>query len=365
MLRQKKYGKFLWIFHLLIITIFLASCHRALPQKNVVTRLDKFDPMHIEVDPTGKLPPRFWDTYTLFEQAGTFFDAKQYDKAVEFYLKLVQAYPNSETAPLALFNAGLCYEELQEWDKAIICYSQIQKNYPNKADRIELQTRQGTCLENKGDWKTARKIFIETAEYWEATPIQRVEFRGRAAEALYFLGQIEDAEYELRNVEADYINFERGHVPYKKYFRARLLFHLGEVYYAKFEAVSLALPEEKLADQLEFKARLFILAREQYTKCILTYQKEWMTASLYKIGRGYEEFYHILHDAPLPNALSENEVMEYKTKLEKKIAPALSKALEAYQQNIRLGADLKIDNQWIQMSQGRLKVLAPSEVPNP
>ena len=70
------------------------------------------DPLHIEVDPEGSLPPRFWDSYLLMQRAEALFSEKRFSEALPLYRKIASQFPKSDLYPIALYNAGLCLEEL-------------------------------------------------------------------------------------------------------------------------------------------------------------------------------------------------------------------------------------------------------------
>jgi outer membrane protein assembly factor BamD (BamD/ComL family) len=68
----------------------------------------------------------------LFKAGDVSMNIKQGEKAIEFFQKLIDLYPNYKKASFALFLQGFIYEtQLRDMTKAKEIYTQVIEQYPN------------------------------------------------------------------------------------------------------------------------------------------------------------------------------------------------------------------------------------------
>jgi TolA-binding protein len=67
----------------------------------------------------------------MFKSAEQLFAAKDYEKAAEEYLRLVNNSPDHEYAPKALNNAAVAYENIGKYESAMKLYERVYGQYPN------------------------------------------------------------------------------------------------------------------------------------------------------------------------------------------------------------------------------------------
>lgn len=71
--------------------------------------------------------------------AGAYAELKEFSKAAKAYEKAAKVHDNSQTTPVFLLQAGLCYELAQEWGKARETYQRIVREYPLAAEASTAQ----------------------------------------------------------------------------------------------------------------------------------------------------------------------------------------------------------------------------------
>jgi TolA-binding protein len=59
-----------------------------------------------------------YDASALFEKGGKDLRAGRCERAVETYDLLIEGFPDSPLVPLALYNRGLCLDELERHEEA-------------------------------------------------------------------------------------------------------------------------------------------------------------------------------------------------------------------------------------------------------
>ncbi len=337
----------------LLLLFGLTGCSAHKPINQAIN----FPDMHIEVDPTGNLPAKFWDSYSLFNQANRLFDDKEFEQARVIYEQLAKEFPDDQLAPMSLFNAAICHEEAGRFDHAISYYQQIQKQYPDSTDPILLSFRYAYCYENLKRWQDAIAILSSILAHPDVTPVQSIQAEARIAIATFSSGKEDKAKPLLRAALTRYEDLRDRRITVDNYFYAKICFTLGEYYFNRYREVELVGDMDLLEVNLENKGTLFILARAQYLKAIKTYDSEYLFASLHRIGEGYEHFYFSMLNAPLPEDLEPGEEKDYTKLLKEKIAPVLRKSMAAYRRNVEMGIKLRIESPWIDRSKKNLKHL--------
>ncbi len=342
----------------LIILIFIgAGCAAQSGRAARPTQVLDLGAGKIEVDPSGELPPGFWDSYTLMKEGNTLFDRGRYSEAASYFNAAAERFAGEETASLALFNLGACYEKMGDYELALRSYKALEKTAGPKISPQEILTRQLSCLEELGRWTGAVVVCDRLRGLPDLPEPERIDVSLRRGVALYKNGDPEAGKNALKKALMDYRIFERRQLPTNKYFAARGYFFLGEIYFESYEAIALNERGDELRLQLEAKADYLYLARMQYLRSMRTYEGRWLAASLHKLGYGYETLYFSMKNAPLPEDLSESQIGEYKKKLEKRISNLLKKAVDAYERNADLDKRFELQSPWAEKSRERLKYL--------
>ena len=332
--------------------LVLCGCAKRGPN----TQIDLPD-MHIEVDPSGNLPANFWDSYTLFKEADKLFDQERYREAIEVYDKLLIHYPNDKLAPMALFNKGLSLEELGEYKAAEVAYDTLLSTFPKAFPFEKLLFRYAYCYEKTERWNDATRVLQDILRISGVRPIYQTQARARIAVAQFKLGRKDAAQRLLREAIQEYEKYRRSNVSIDSHYYAAACFTLGEYYFEKYKSIELRGDINVMAITLDSKARQFIYARTRYLEAIRTYDHEYMTASLFRIGQGYEHFYFTLLNAPVPLELEPGQEPAYMKKLKEQLAPVFNKALQAYSQALRVSRQLGISNQWVDKAKEREEYL--------
>ncbi len=333
--------------------------------KKPINQSMNFPDMHIEVDPKGELPAKFWDSYSLFNQANRLFDENQFEKARKIFEQLASQYPQDKLAPMAIFNSALCYEETGRFDQALALFNRLQTQYPDAIDPIKMSFRFAFCFENLKRWQDAIAVLSTIPKHPDVTTVQSIQAEARIAIATFYSGREDEAKPLLRKSLTRYEDLRDRRITVDNYFYAWTCFTLGEYYFHRYKAVKLVGDMTELAVSLETKGTLFILSRAQYLKAIKTYDAEYLFASMHRIGQGYEHFYLAVLNAPLPEDLESGEEKDYTQALKERMAPVLRKSMAAYRRNVEMGIKLRIESPWIDRSKQRLKHLENQQQETP
>jgi tetratricopeptide (TPR) repeat protein len=104
-------------------------------------------------DKTGRVPPEFTDpTYSHFVEANKYYDAMEYEKAIEYYDKVIYD-PNYIRA---WNNKGLAFYQMKEFEKALDCFKIVLEGQPN--NRIAWYNK-GVCFAGLGKQRYKEAIY--------------------------------------------------------------------------------------------------------------------------------------------------------------------------------------------------------------
>jgi len=314
-------------------------------------------PVTIVGDPTGRHSD-IYDAYDLFERGDKAFVVADWPLAEKIYRLLLDKYPDSDVAPLARYNLGLVYERTQRWTDALRVYEGFGDDLGKDIRLEEVRMRKAVCLARLARHREAQQQLEAILHQFGVPPLEFNEARARLGIAYYHDGDEILAEHHLRAALEIYErNAERG-VVHARAAYAEGYFVLGEIHFARFRGIELSGNEESMARDLGEKADAFVAARNCYTLAIRTYEPEWVVASLFRIGLGYELFYEAVLATPIPEGLTAAEQTEYRRKLREKLQPVLKKALQAYRRNLELAGDMKVDSEYVRETRERYATLS-------
>ncbi|MCZ7586397.1 MAG: tetratricopeptide repeat protein [Deltaproteobacteria bacterium] len=173
----------------------------------------RFDPLHIEVDPAGELPPRFWDSYSLMQDAGRAFEQKKFEQALALYRKVAESDPASDAVPTALFNAGLCLEKLGRYDEAYDAFVALEKRRGPTIELGEVPRAPGGLPRSRGAVGRSRARGRANLRNVQRHPLERINAAIRAGVALYRAGRADAAKTALKNGLREYRSFAEKQLP--------------------------------------------------------------------------------------------------------------------------------------------------------
>jgi len=296
-----------------------------------------------------------WNAGKLYEQAAL------WEQAARYYQLLADRYASSTHAADALYNAGLLRERLGDTKAAILAYSSYSKQFPKRDDAREVAFRVGVVLELSGQRDAAAKSFAEFATRYPGGA-KAIDALSRAGAALIGAGQYKRAEEPLAKAVALYRKLPAndrgpaGPAAHARYLQAEGIFH-------DFERAQLASDAKRLKRTLEEKSALLEKAKAAFVDTVTFGDPEWATASLLRIGEGYENFSKALRGAPVPPGLSSEEQQVYREELEKVVIVVEEKAIDSYKSGYKKALDLNVFNEFTQKLRQALGRLSDQEFP--
>ncbi len=332
--------------------------------------------------------------FALNNAAVAYEKRKRFDSAAKLYERLVRERPGSTLADEALFRVGLNAERFFNFDKAIKTYSALARDYPNSARRADSVYNAALAMENVQAYERAAKLYLR---YCDLFPD-----RDDAPEVCFRAGGVYAKMGDKRRVIATYRNFIRRYRnddrhrdriadanlrvarAYRelkrekdalKYFdhtvkefeanpksesapyAAEAKFNLIGPKFEDFQRYAISGRNTKQQKKQLIKKSTMLKEVEGAYKRVLGFkQLDWTLASLYRIGRLYQELAASILAAPCPSDIrraarsmgmtAEEVCDEYKIVLEEQAVNVEDKAVLAFEITVNKAREFQIVNEW-------------------
>ncbi len=279
-----------------------------------------------------------WAAAQMFESIAQFGDAAR------FYEAYGRRFPEGEKAHEATYNAVLLRMTAGDWDEAVSVGRYYLERYPRHEQADDVYFFIGRAQEGDEDWDDAATTYREYIRRSRNND-RKVEAQTRLAQVLEQAGNRRGADEALEDAVRTARRQRRG-LQDGLYFAAQARYLQGDRVLAEYEQIAIAGPSEGLRQRLQRKSELLQRAALIYADVVEFGVAEWVTASLYQIGRSYELFAEAMRAFELPEGLSEEEQQVYLDQLAMFIIPMEERALEAYEGGYAKALELRIYNRW-------------------
>lgn len=341
---------------LLLLGIACAACGsrpavRDQPPPTVV----EMEPMVVEFDAAaeGDDAIRAYDAQSLFEDARAAFERHDFAACDTLYGELFERFPQSLYVHSALYNRGLCLEQLREHGRAAAHFRRHAQLSTELRDQRDGEFRWGYNMVKTGDYPTAIHLYTRLLEAPDLQPLDRAECHLRRGIAQFRLSRSGEAEKDLKAamklVEEGTEGFVEG-----SEIMAEAHFRRGEVYQRLSHHVALKLPVKKMKADLADKVRFFRQAQDSYIAALNVKHSYWATAAGLKLGELYEQFYLDVLQAEVPTDFDPVTRQFYFVELRKQLEPLLEQSLAIYEKNITMSERIGAQNEWVTATEDRL-----------
>lgn len=232
----------------------------------------------------------------LYQLAQSYYKQENFVVAQQYFLKLIKGYPESKYLPKAIYWLGWTYYSQGKYEDALTIYQQVIDKFPSYSTRRasladEAQYQIGTCLYNLKRFKEAEDAYQKVIK----TPDAKIK-----KDALYQLGNCLFQQKKYKEAITVYRDFIQTN-PEEKELCAELRYRIGEIYYNQgeikkaIEEYNLLIDEypksAQLDDALYWLGRAFVKDGDR-ASAIMTFRalvkqypdSEWTADSQFRIG---------------------------------------------------------------------------------
>ena len=296
----------------------------------------ELDPMLVTVGKDGK-PGLSVNADEVFQKAYTAYAARRYEDALVHYGTIVEYFPESRFFIPSLFNSGLANEKLERWEQASQSYQRIIDTAPEKSDAKDAYFRLASVYEKLARHADIVELMTQVMLRPDIEHFDRIEAHARRSMALLETEDYVEAEDGFRtllqlNREADISQRLNESAEYI----VQAQFGMGRALHLQVLKIALVLPTEKMGEDLETKANLFLRSQSAYIQALRVHHPQWSVAAGYMIGRLYEDFYLDILSAEIPESLTDEQISLYFEELRKQLRPLMVRAIQVYEKNLSL-----------------------------
>ena len=331
------------------------------------------DPIKLQAHTDGPEPRvEVLEAEPLFDRGSRSLSARRYDEALADYAKLLKHFPDSRFVSPALYNAGLCHENLKQFDKAADMYRKLVKRFGDQKEAIDASFRLGGCYAELRNWPASAQAFAWLLERSDLSISDRVEAMARKGLAHFRLGDQRMCRSTLMAAVRYHKSVETVERLDSDFFLGMIYYYLGAMPHVDFRNLKLD-ANTAMAQTLDDKARLLLLSQAKYIDTIKVKNPYWATAAGFQIGSLYREFYTVLMTsvpdftrkakenaakASIPvNEAQKLLVQVYMEEVHKAVKPLLTKAIRVFEKNIVIAQRVGIDSDWVGKSRHQVDEL--------
>lgn len=304
----------------------------------------------------------FWQAYrfgaenemgplSLFEAAVLWAQPPTQEKSETAFHLFSALYSKSTLHHPALIRLAVLYQETERPFKSAETYEKAAQLPINKTLATKALEQAIALYEISESWEKVSLLAMKRAKTLKAG--QKTDGRSRwmlmAAEANIKIGRGVTANRILSQI----VHETRPEDTVSQY-AAKAHFILAESKRNDYEEIKLVAP---LEENLQKKRTLFDQLLENYDTAMAHPSPILALHANYRIGELFETFSRALLESERPEDLSFDEEELYENLLIEQALPYIEKAEEVYQQNIDVGRETGMANEWISKSERHLFML--------
>lgn len=297
-----------------------------------------------------------FDAEGLFNDAKAAFERHDFAECELTYGKLLDRFPKSKFVFYALYNRGLCLEELRQYGQAAAHFRRHAQLATDLADRRDGEFRMGVNLIRTKNHPEALHLYDRLLKADDLQPADRGECHLRRGIARAHLKQPGKAERDFRAAES-YVRQAYGEHLQGNDLLAEVHFRRGELYQRLSKTVPLKLPLKSMKRDLADKVRFFRQSQSSFIAALNVRNSYWATASGLKLGELYEGFYRDVLSAEVPADFDKATRAYYLFELRKELLPLLEQSLAIYEKNITMSERIGARNEWVEETESRVAKL--------
>ncbi len=229
----------------------------------------------------------------LYQLAQSYYKQENFGVSQQYFLKLIKGYPESKYLSKAIYWLGWTYYSQGKYEDALTVYQQVIDKFSSSTLANEAQYQIGTCLYNLKKFKEAEDAYQKVIKNPTASPKIKKD-------VLYQLGNCLFQQKKYNEAIAVYRNFIQTN-PEEKELCAELRYRMGEIYYNQgeikkaIEEYNLLIDEypksTQIDDALYWLGRCFIKDNDK-SSAVMTFRalvrqypdSEWTADSQFRIG---------------------------------------------------------------------------------
>lgn len=289
-------------------------------------------------------------TADIFKQANDAAKSGATGQAMALYRRIVTEFPESQFAPVSLFNIAAIYDGQGDLANTIATLRDLVKAYPDSRESIDGHLYIAALQAQHEQFAEANTTLDAALARPNLTYADRVEAYARKGYVLIELHKYDEADTALQAAQAQWRAANHIDDPY---YIAMASYYRGELAHRKFLEAPVRLPDDQEVADLEAKRVLAVQAYDFWKQALDFRQAYWATASGYQMSQIFVELWEATVKAPYPKKIAEPTRAQYVTDVHERVREHLEKALEGHRMNVELAKAYGVDTEWSKASETR------------
>lgn len=279
----------------------------------------------------------------LFRAANEAAKAGSTKDAIARYRHLIDEFPDSIYAPVALFNIAAIYDGQGDLTSTITTLRELVEKYPAARESVEGHLYIAALQAEAKHYADAVQTLDAALARTNLTYADRVEALARKGYA----------QLELRSYDAADATFVAAIADWRRapsiddpYYIAMAHFYRGELAHRRFAEAPVRMPDDQLVADLEAKRVLAVQAYDRWRDSLGFKHAYWATAAGYNMSQIFVELWEVTVKAPYPAKLAVAERPKYVVEVHERVREHLEKALEGHRMNVELAKAFGVETSW-------------------
>ncbi|MGE0872936.1 MAG: tol-pal system YbgF family protein [Kofleriaceae bacterium] len=289
-------------------------------------------------------------TADLFRAANEAAKSGQDKDAIARYRQLVSEFPDSQYAPVSLFNIAAIYDRQADMSSTITTLRELVTSYPQSRESVEGHLFIAALQADHKQWREAAKTLGEVLARPNLTFADRIEAHARTGYV-----ELEQHAYDAadRSLSAAIGEWRKAARIEDPYYIAMAHYYRGELFHRRFAEAPVRFPDDQMVADLEAKRVLAVKAYDLWKETLGFKHAYWATAAGYQMSQIFLELWEAHVKAPYPKRIEVATRPTYVQEVHDRVREHLTKALEGHQMNVELAKAFGVDTEWSKGSEQR------------
>jgi len=317
------------------------------------TKLEARDPRVVDLDiiritahangPGGDPELTSVASADLFKQANEAAKAGRQRDAIATYRQLVAEFPDSQFAPVSLFNIAAVYDAQGDLTSTVTTLDELVAKYPDARESIDGHLYIAALQADHRQWTSAAATLSAVLARSNLTFVDRVEAFARKGYVELEQHRYDQAEASLSAALTEWRAAPRIDDPY---YIAMAHYYRGELMHKQFIEARVRGGDDEMVADLDVKRALAVKAYDRWRESLGFKQAYWATASGYQMSQIFVELWEAHVKAPYPRRIAVATRPTYVADVHARVREDLEKALEGHRMNVELAKAYGVDTSW-------------------
>ena len=279
----------------------------------------------------------------LFKEANAAAKAGRHKAAVSAYRRLINDFPESQFAPVALFNIAAISDAEGDLTATVATLTELVARYPQARESIDGHLYLAALQADHRQWPEAEATLAAVLARAGLTLADRVEAFARLGYVQLEQHRYADADAALGQAIAAWRSAPRIDDPY---YIAMAHYYAGELLHRRFLEAPVRPGDDDMVADLDAKRALAVRAYDRWRDSLGFKHAYWATAAGYQMSQIFVELWEAHVKAPYPARISVAVRPIYVAEVHARVRPDLDKALEGHRMNVELARAYGVVTPW-------------------